>query len=197
MFTRMSPFQFRDIPIVRLSLLLLAALLATPDRSFAADEPKAGSPAPDFALDALGGGSIRLSNLTAKETVVLVVLRGWPGYQCPNCDRQVNDFIGSAAAFAEAKARVVFVYPGPAEALQAHAQEFRGLKGREWPADFVFVLDPDFSMINAYGLRWNAPRESAYPATFIIGQNNTIRFAKVSRTHGDRSTAAEILAQLK
>jgi thioredoxin-dependent peroxiredoxin len=71
------------------------------------------------------------------------------------------------------------------------------LKGREWPADFVFVLDPDFSMINAYNLRWNAPRKSAYPATFIVGTNNTIRFGKVSHTHGDRSTAAEILAQLK
>jgi thioredoxin-dependent peroxiredoxin len=194
---RMLCSVFRDPFFLRLGLLVLTAFMVAPYRSIAAEEPKVGGRAPDFVLHALGGGSVRLSDLTAKGTVVLVVLRGWPGYQCPNCDRQVNDFIGSAAAFAEAKARVVFVYPGPAEALQAHAQEFRSLKGREWPADFVFVLDPDFSMINAYNLRWNAPRESAYPATFIVGTNNTIRFGKVSHTHGDRSTAAEILAQLK
>jgi thioredoxin-dependent peroxiredoxin len=126
-----------------------------------------------------------------------VILRGWPGYQCPMCDRQVNEFIGSAAAFKAAKARVVFVYPGADDALKAHAEEFRNLKDRQWPDEFLYVLDPDFKMINSYGLRWDEPKETAYPSTFVLGPGNTVRFAKVSRTHGGRSTPAEVLAELK
>ena len=79
--------------------------------------PKVGDKAPDFALKTLDDQTVRLSDLTAKGNVVLVVLRGWPGYQCPVCTKQVQDYIGSASGFAEAKARVIMVYPGPADDL--------------------------------------------------------------------------------
>jgi peroxiredoxin len=129
--------------------------------------------------------------------VVLVVLRGWPGYQCPICDRQVNEFVTAKAAFAEAGAQLVFVYPGPAADLKARAAEFRSMKGREWPAEFRYALDPDYAFTDAYGLRWDAPRETAYPSTFIIDAKGVVRFAKVSRTHGDRAKAADVLAELR
>ena len=50
--------------------------------------PKAGDKAADFTLKTLDDKSIQLSDLTAKSDVVLVVLRGWPGYQCPICTRR-------------------------------------------------------------------------------------------------------------
>lgn len=163
----------------------------------AADPPKVGEKAPDFTLKTLDDQAVRLSELTAKETVVLVVLRGWPGYQCPACDRQVQDYIAAASTFSDARSRVVFVYPGPADGLKAHAKEFLELKDEQWPKDFLYVLDPDYTMINAYHLRWNAPRETAYPSTFVIDQEGTVRFAKISRSHGDRTKAADVRERLK
>lgn len=175
---------------VAVSLVLVAA-------SLAADIPKVGEPAPGFALESLDGGAVRLADLTAKGPVVLVMLRGWPGYQCPICDRQVNDYISAAAGFADAKATVVFVYPGPATDLRAHAAEFRTWKGREWPKEFLYLLDPDYTFTNSYHLRWDAPKETAYPSTFVLDGQGVVRFAKTSRVHGDRTKAAEVLATLK
>jgi peroxiredoxin len=135
-----------------------------------------------------------LGALTAKSPVVLVVLRGFPGYQCPVCTRQVGDFIGRAADFTARGAKVVMVYPGPAQQLQAKAAEF--LQNKAWPAEYLFVLDPDYAFTQAYGLRWEAKNETAYPSTFVIGRDGRVTFAKISKTHGGRTTAAEILASL-
>lgn len=174
-----------------LSILLLGIALAQAQTNSA--PLKVGDKAPDFTLKSLDDQTVRLSELTAKGNVVLVVLRGWPGYQCPICDRQVHDFIASETAFTEAKAQLIFVYPGPANDLKAHAEEFKNWRGKQWPNEFLYVLDPDYTMVNAYGLRWDAPRETAYPSTFVLDKKRGIRFAKISHSHGDRTTATEIL----
>lgn len=157
--------------------------------------PAVGTSAPDFTLRTLTGEGVTLSALTAKAPVVLVVLRGWPGYQCPVCTRQVQDYIAQAAGFAAAGARVLMVYPGPAEKLQAHAAEF--LQNKQWPAEFLFVTDPDYAFTRQYGLRWDAPKETAYPSTFVLERGGRIAFAQVSTTHGGRVGAAQALAALK
>jgi peroxiredoxin Q/BCP len=160
-----------------------------------ATQPNVGDKAPDFALQTLEDKTVRLSDLTATSKVVLVVLRGWPGYQCPLCTRQVQDYIAAASGFASANARIVMVYPGPADDLKAHATEF--LKIKEWPKEYVYLTDPAYRMVNAYGLRWDAPGETAYPPTFVLDRKGVIRFAKISRSHGDRTKTAGILEQLK
>jgi peroxiredoxin len=175
----------------RLALALLVCALSL---TLHAAPPKVGDKAPDFMLKTLDDHAVRLSDMTATGQVVLVVLRGWPGYQCPLCTRQVQDYIASASGFATAKARVVMVYPGPADDLNAHAAEF--LKNKQWPKEFVYVTDPSFTMVKAYGLRWDAPSETAYPSTFVIDGQGVVRFAKISRGHGDRTKAADILEEL-
>jgi len=175
------------------TLLMAAATLPL----VAADAPKVGDMAPDFSLKSLDCQTVKLSEMTAKGNVVLVVLRGWPGYQCPVCDMQVHDFIAAEKDFAEAKAQVVFVYPGPASDLKAHAEEFKTWKGKEWPKDFFYVLDPNYAMVNAYNLRWDSPRETAYPSTFVVDKTGGVRFAKVSHSHGDRVKAATVLDEVK
>ncbi len=179
----------------RIALALLVC--AVPLALHAAVPPKVGEKAPDFVLKTLNDQSVRLSDLTAKGKVVLIVLRGWPGYQCPVCDRQVQDFIQSAEAFEKAKAQVIFVYPGPAGELKAHATEFKSMKGRQWPKEFLYLIDPDFNMVNSYGLRWDAPNETAYPSTFILDTTSKVRFAKISQSHGDRTKATDVLAEVK
>jgi peroxiredoxin len=163
--------------------------------TYAASPPDPGAKAPDFSLKTLDNQSIRLRDVGSRGNVVLVVLRGWPGYQCPLCTAQVQDYIANAAGFKEANARVIMIYPGPAAELQAHARDF--LKDREWPKEFGFVLDPDFTMVQAYGLRWVAPGETAFPSTFVIDGKGVVRFARISHNHGGRTKAAEVLEELK
>lgn len=164
------------------------------DMKDAATWPQIGSIAPDFTLRTLDDQSVRLSELTARSDIVLVVLRGWPGYQCPFCTRQAHDFVSNAEKLKAAGVKVVMVYPGPADDLKAHATEF--LQNKDWPNDILFVLDPDYSFTKAYGLRWDAPRETAYPSTFIIGKDGKVLFAHVNKQHGDRVSADAVLKAL-
>ncbi len=156
--------------------------------------PKAGDLAVDFNLKTLADQPVSLGKLTKDQSVVLIVLRGWPGYQCPLCTRQVKEFADLVKQFQNAKATVVMVYPGPASELKAHAKEF--LASKAWPPEFVFLIDPDYSFTRAYGLRWDAPKETAYPSTFIIDTNRKVRFAVVSKSHGGRTKAADVLKEL-
>ena len=183
---------------MRMQTAALAALIgALPYVLRAAEPPGVGEKAPDFTLKTLDDQMVRLNEITSQGNIVLVVLRGWPGYQCPVCDLQVHDYTARSTAFAAAKARPVFVYPGPANDLKAHAEEFKSWKGKQWPSEFLYVLDPDYTLVNAYHLRWDAPRETAYPSTFVIDKQRVVRFAKISHTHGDRTKAGDILAELK
>ena len=179
---------------LRRVMLAPAAFSAAVILSVAAT-PVVGDIAPNFTLLTLDDQPVELEALTTTGPVVLVVLRGWPEYQCPVCTRQVQDYIASAAEFAQRGARVLMVYPGPADRLKAHAQEF--LQDKQWPAGFTFVTDPDYVFTRAYGLRWEVKKETAYPSTFIIGRGGGVRFAHVSKTHGNRLAAARALAELK
>lgn len=158
-------------------------------------QPTVGSPAPDFSLKDLEGRTFKLSEKFAQGTVVLIVLRGFPGYQCPYCSRQVRDFVRQAHAFESAGARLVFIYPGPSAELQACAREFAA--GKNIPATVDFLLDPDYGFTNLYGLRWDAPKETAYPSTLIIKRGGEIAFVNISRTHGGRTSARDIIDRLQ
>ena len=173
---------------------LLAVLVVGTGVAAADPGPGIGQEAKDFDLEALGGGRAKLAELTKTGPVVLVVLRGYPGYQCPICSRQFGEFVGKADDFQKAGANVVFVYPGPGAGLKQKATEF--VKGRDYPAHFRVLLDPDYAFTNAYGLRWDAKNETAYPSTFVIGADRKVTFARVSTTHGGRLSAADALAAL-
>jgi peroxiredoxin len=156
--------------------------------------PKVGMEAPKFELANLEGKRVSLQKLTAKGPVVVLVLRGWPGYQCPICNRQVGEFLNKKNEFEKANAQIVMIYPGPADLLAEHAQEFQGDK--EFPDNFYYLLDPDYTFTNAWGLRWDAPRETAYPSTFIIGVDNKVKYGVTSTSHGGRESAAKVLEEL-
>jgi thioredoxin-dependent peroxiredoxin len=168
-------------------LLVLAAALPL----VAAAPPSVGEKAPDFALSTPEGKRVRFSELVSKGPVVLVVLRGYPGYQCPYCNRQVQDFIQRSQGFADAGAHVVLIYPGPPQDLGARANEF--LADKKLPTNFDLLVDPGYTFTNLYGLRWNAAQETAYPSTFLVDQQGVVFFSKIVKEHGGRTTAAEIL----
>jgi peroxiredoxin len=171
---------------VAAAFLILSALTGAA-RAADPQPPRVGAAAPDFSLKGLDGKTVRLTDTTARGTTVLVMLRGYPGYQCPFCTAQVGSLVGREADFKKAGAQVLLVYPGTVD----RGQEF--LKDKKLPAHFTFALDPDFSFTNLYGLRWNAAHETAYPATFVIDGKNRVRWEKISHAHGDRATPDEIL----
>jgi peroxiredoxin len=179
---------------------LLAALAALPiatwltGQQVGAAPPAVGDEAKDFELPTLEAKKIKLSTLTDAGPVILVVLRGYPGYQCPLCTRQVGEFLGKAEEIKTAKAKVVFVYPGPSDALANHAKTF--FAKQSIPDHVTLLIDPDYTFTKAYDLRWDAKNETAYPSTFVLNGQRKILYAKVSKTHGGRAPIAEVLKAL-
>ena len=176
--------------IVILQFLISAQAFAQEFLNVAVGEKAVG-----FKLKTIQGNEVQLDETIKNHPVVLVVLRGWPGYQCPVCTKQVGNLIADADIIAELHAVVIMVYPGPSDQLQEHAKEFS--EDFEFPDNFYFTLDPNYSMINKYGIRWNAPKETAYPSNFVINKKGEIVFSKVSKTHGGRASNEEIFEALK
>jgi peroxiredoxin Q/BCP len=157
--------------------------------------PKVGDAAPAIELKTLDDQAVSLAELRKTGPVVVLFLRGYPGYQCPLCTRQVGEFLKSADAFKDAGTTVLMIYPGPADGLKAHAEEF--LKNKPLPPHFKLATDPDYTATNAWELRWDAKNETAYPSTFVVDNGGLIRFAKVSTEHGDRSDPSQVLDAIK
>jgi peroxiredoxin Q/BCP len=84
---------------------------------------------------------------------------------------------------------VLLVYPGPAKELESHAKEFA--RSKKLPANFHFVVDPDYKFTKAYDLHWDAPKETAYPSTFVVetvgGIAKRRQRSEARRTVGSRS----------
>ena len=123
---------------------------------------KTGDDAINFKLESVNGEILELNKIGENRNVVLIVLRGYPGYQCPVCNRQVGEFISESKSFETRDASVFLIYPGPSKQLKEYAGQFS--EDFEFPENFYFGLDPDFQMVNKYGLRWDAPKETAYPS---------------------------------
>jgi peroxiredoxin len=157
--------------------------------------PAVGAKAPDFTLSTPTGKSVTLSTDEGGHSLVLVILRGFPGYQCPYCVKQVHDFADHASDFKAKNTRVLLVYPGPPADLDQHAKEFLE-KQAELPSNVVLVTDPDYKVTNLYGLRWDAPHETAYPSTFVLDKKGMVVFEKISHGHGDRLSAQDALDHL-
>ena len=156
--------------------------------------PAVGEKAPDLSLDTLDGKTVQLAELLKKGPVVVIELRGWVGYQCPICNRQVNNFISHSKEILAKASQVIFVYPGPSDGLKAHAEEF--ISGKGMPDGYSFVTDPDMKFVESWGLRWLKTGETAHPSTFVIDKEGIVRFAKISNTHGGRAASEDIIKSL-
>jgi peroxiredoxin Q/BCP len=193
---RFVPTCFRTL-VATLSIFIASGTMRADEsaKPTAKAPPKIGDMAEMFTLQSLDGEKVELRKLLNEGPVVVAVLRGYPGYQCPACTRQVGGYVKLADEFAKAGATVVFVYPGETQELETRAQEF--LKQTELPAPLTLVLDPDQKFVAASGLRWEALNETAYPSTFIVDGDGKVTFRKISKSHGDRAEAADVLKALQ
>lgn len=183
-------YRFTTAPI-----LLAVAVAAFADDASKPILPAVGQTAMNFTLKTLDQNPVSLYELTKDHKVVLVALRGYPGYQCPICTKQVGELVQHSKALADANAHVLLVYPGPSEELQAHAKEF--IENTTLPANFTFVIDPDYAFTSLYQLRWDAEGETAYPSTFVVDRANKITYAKISKSHGDRAPIDDVIHAAK
>ena len=120
---------------------LTLAFALSPLALAAQNAPAVGAIAPDFSAQTPLGQTVHLADQHKQGPTVLVVLRGFPGYQCPYCTRQVHDFVEHSADFKAKNAEVVLVYPGPPADLDQHAKEFLA-KQADLPANIHLVADP-------------------------------------------------------
>jgi len=157
--------------------------------------PAVGQVAPEFELKSMEGQPVSLNETLTHGPAVVVVLRGYPGYQCPVCSRQVGSLIKAADQFAQHNARVILVYPGPAYQLEEKAAQF--LRETRLPENFTLVTDPDYAFTSAYSLRWDAPRETAYPSSFVVGEDRKVRYAIVSEGHRGRAKTSDLVEAVK
>jgi len=158
--------------------------------------PEEGSKIGEITGTTIAGSDFMLSKLVEKGSVVLVMLRGFPGTQCPVCSTQVAGYIAKAEEFEKQRnTPVVFIYPGKVKNLEERAKEFTAPLEKEvdLPGNFIFLIDQDYKITNYLNLRWDDPNETAYPAAFVIDHDGYIQYSKVSDNHGDRATAGEIL----
>ncbi|EMI15452.1 bacterioferritin comigratory protein (Bcp) [Rhodopirellula maiorica SM1] len=178
-------------------LMFLAAISSNVSADDGPSQPLAnGAKAVNFELPVVGSKNfIELQEEYKKGPVVVIVLRGYPGYQCPLCSKQVNSLANRAKALAQEASRVILVYPGEASLLQRHAEEFMG--SRTLPAPLVMVRDDAMEMVTQWGLRWDSPRETAYPATYVIDTNGRVAWSKVSNSQAGRTTVEEIMKELR
>ncbi|WP_182870415.1 redoxin domain-containing protein [Rhodopirellula sp. JC639] len=198
-------FVFTPTTLIAAALTMQAIGVPIHSTVLGADPGKpiaVGDKAPDFELPIQGRNDyVTLSQLNADGPVVVVVLRGFPGYQCPICNRQVGAMANRAktlsSALGDRPGRVVLVYPGEdSDAdLERRAKQFLG--ARRLPESLVLVRDPGMEMITSWGLRWDARRETAYPAAYVIGVGRRVAWSKVSDSHGGRASVEEILRALK
>ena len=181
--------------------LLFVGGVGTSTTLWAKEQPLAvGDKAPDFELPIQGRDDyLALSELIDDGPVVVIVLRGYPGYQCSHCKRQFNAFVNRANVLSlllgEKPNRVVLVYPGEKDGLEQRARQFIGT--RRIPAPLVLVRDPDMEMVAEWGLRWDRRRETAYPAAYLIGPGRRVKWAEVSRSHGDRASVEDVVKAIK
>src|SRR3569623_2010816 len=85
--------------------ITVAAFCAGVMAASAAEPPKVGDPAPVINLNTLQGSEVSLKGLPKEHPIVLILLRGWPGYQCPVWTAQVHDFVSHATEL-QGKAQV-------------------------------------------------------------------------------------------
>lgn len=127
----------------------------------------AGSPAPDFALAAEDGATLRLGDYAGKK----VVLYFYPKDDTPGCTTEAIAFTGLAAEFAAADTMVIGVSK---DSVAAHAK-FRA----KHALGVALGADPDGTTVEAYGA-W--VEKSMYGkkymgidrSTFLIGRDGRV-----------------------
>lgn len=172
---------------------------------FAGRAPKVGDQAPDFGLPDHDGEAVYLSALLRRGPVVLIFYRGeW----CPYCNLQLRTFQARLEELVSRGAQLVAISPQTPD----HSLSMAGKNSLAFPV----LSDVGAHVIDRYGLRYEvdadlrALLEAAgtdlaghngsggwvlpAAATFVIGSDGEVRYARVTGDWTERAEPAEVLA---
>lgn len=135
----------------------LNAAPPTPAPVTAQASPLLGRPAPNFDLETLYGGSVRLSSLRGRP----VFLNFWATW-CEPCTRELPAFMAFMAEQPEGGPVILAINAAePAERIEAFLKE-QGIAG------IPILLDPDFRTNTAY-------RADRIPMTYVVDPAGVVR----------------------
>lgn len=137
------------------------------------------------------GKAIDLKQYLGKSNIVLVVMRGFPGFVCPYCTAQTSRLIRSFEEFEKRNAQILVVYPGPTEHVPDFVQSSQTYADGKSPP-FPILLDQGFDVVKRLGITGDL----AKPSTYIMDTEGRVRFAYVGASTSDRPSLAAMLAQL-
>jgi peroxiredoxin Q/BCP len=127
-----------------------------------------GNLAPDFDLEADGGGRVKLSELAGQPVVVYF----YPKDDTSGCTLEALDFTKAAKAFAKASTAVIGISPDTA----ASHSKFK----KKHKLGVTLAADPEKQAIGAYGVwveksMYGRKYMGVERATFLIGPDRRIR----------------------
>ncbi|AKF05142.1 peroxiredoxin family protein [Sandaracinus amylolyticus] len=148
--------------------------------------PDVGDVAPDFVLPDSSGAPRRLAVLCAERPHVVVFYRG---HWCPFCLRQLGQYRerwGELDALGFGLVAISVDEPQRSSALAAQLE-----------LPFRLLCDARREVVSAYGIL-NAGEKGgiAYPATFVLDRDRTVRFRSLDRT-ASRADLDVVLAFLR
>jgi peroxiredoxin Q/BCP len=130
--------------------------------------PKAGAKAPDFALPAVGGGTVKLSALKGKNVVVYF----YPKDDTPGCTKEACGFNAALMAFRKVDAEIVGISRDPMKShdkfAAKHGLKFHLASDEEGKASGAYDTWVEKSM---YGRKYMGMER----ATYLIDKSGIIR----------------------
>lgn len=183
------------------------ALAQTPVVPLTASALAVGSAAPAFKGQDAAGRPVELRQLLKKGPVVLYFYRGqW----CPYCNKQLSQLQDSLQVLTAKGAQVVVVTP--------ETQENIGQTVAKTKAAFPIVHDQDFAIMKAYHTAFTVDEATVQkyqgfgvdlkkangapaavlpvPATYVIGQDGTIKFAYFNPDYRHRASVRAVAGAL-
>ncbi len=173
----------------RLRFIVFASLLSILSTVAFAQYPnqglRAGDIAPEFTLKNQNGESVSLDKLLESGPVVVTWYRGgW----CPYCNIALKELGTRIAEFEALGASVVAISPEEPDKSLTTAEK-NGVP-------FQVLTDKDGEIAKLYDIVAPQNEKLPIPATFIIGQDRTIRYAYVNPDYKHRASVDTMLAEL-
>jgi len=148
-----------------------------------------GKPVPVTRFKTGDGHAFDLAALRGKR-VLVCVMYGFGGLVCPYCPQQLRALVRESAKFAKRDTRIVVVYPGSKQKLDAFMACYREQYADGEPP-FDVVYDPGLALSKSLGVVVEG--NLSEPTTLVLDRRGTVGYAYVGANKADRPPLAEVL----
>ncbi len=140
-----------------------------------------GDYAPDFTARTISGKEVHLGSMVKTGNIVLLF---YQGFWCEGCHKSLSHFREELSKITQKGGHTIAITPTPFTGSPNSRQET--------DPDVSIVVDQDLSIMRSFGIISDAPEEyvranhsygskdfSFIPATYIIDENQQVKFAHV------------------